>query len=45
MNQANAPVGTQSITSFLQTPKKDKTPSVKRAAFFADRKIQDVADF
>lgn len=43
--QANAPAGTQSIASFLQTPKKDTTRAIKRPSFFADRKMHDVIDF
>ncbi|TYZ58378.1 hypothetical protein PybrP1_006186 [[Pythium] brassicae (nom. inval.)] len=44
LDKASAPAGTQSITSFLQAPK--KAPSAaKRTSFFADRKLQDVTDF
>lgn len=44
--QANAPTGTQSITSFLAKPaKKAKTSANARAAFFTQRNLQDVTDF
>ncbi|KAL4158391.1 hypothetical protein PRNP1_004167 [Phytophthora ramorum] len=44
LDKANAPAGTQSITSFLaQAPKKSK-PAV-RAAFFTQRHLHDVTDF
>lgn len=44
LDKANAPAGTQSITSFLQAPVA-KQKAVKRSPFFADRRIQDVTDF
>ncbi|KAG6602783.1 ribonuclease HII [Phytophthora cinnamomi] len=46
LEKANAPAGTQSITSFLAQPsKKAKTSASTRAAFFTQRHLQDVTDF
>ncbi|KAG7386704.1 Ribonuclease H2 subunit A [Phytophthora pseudosyringae] len=45
LDKANAPTGTQSITSFLAKPVKKSTPPAARAAFFTQRNIQDVTDF
>ncbi|KAF4037621.1 Ribonuclease HII [Phytophthora infestans] len=44
LEKANAPTGTQSITSFLAKPVKKEKP-VTRAAFFTQRNMQDVTDF
>ncbi|GMF13351.1 unnamed protein product [Phytophthora lilii] len=43
--QANAPAGTQSITSFLAKPAKKASPAPTRAAFFTQRRMHDVTDF
>ncbi|KAF1786885.1 Ribonuclease HII/HIII domain [Phytophthora cactorum] len=44
LEKANAPTGTQSITSFLAKPVKKAKPAT-RAAFFTQRNMQDVTDF
>ncbi|KAL3667072.1 hypothetical protein V7S43_008014 [Phytophthora oleae] len=45
LEKANAPSGTQSITSFLAKPAKKSKPAAARASFFTQRHMNDVVDF